>query len=185
MEYRAWCRELCDVTFDVWHGHVHSPPERGVSNLASHWLVTLSNCTLAQCMTLGLPGHLWTLSAHSRLTITPLKPSPQSSVISIHPDAHLTTTTLVNWRSTDAHLTTTTLDNLRWDGSYPGPMDNLMMATLMRWWPPWTHGQPDDGYPEMRWWLPWTWQRCLKPGTWTPWSGLDSKTTKKTPVSLH
>ena len=120
----------------------------GVSSLASHWLVTWSNCTLAQWMTLGLPGNLWTLSAHSRLTITPLKPSPQSSVISIHPDAHLTTTTLVNWRSTDAHLTTTTLDNLRWDGSYPGPMDNLMMATLMRWWPPWTHGQPDDGYPD-------------------------------------
>ena len=46
-----------------------------------------------------------------------------------------------------------------------------MMATLdhgqpqMRWWLPWTHGQPDDGYPDEMmasldpwttwWWLPW------------------------------
>ena len=69
-----------------------------------------------------------------------------------------------------------------------------MMATLdhgqpqMRWWLPWTNGQP-----QMRWWLPWTtwwwlpwtWQRCLKPRTWTIWCGLDCRTTKKTPVSLH
>ena len=80
-----------------------------------------------------MPGLLWTLSVHPRLTITPLKPRQISSVFSIYPDAHWTTTTLDNWR---------------WDGSYPGPMDNLMMATLMRWWPPWTHGQPDDGYPD-------------------------------------
>ena len=130
-----------------------------------------------------MPGLLWTLSVHPRLTITPLKPRQISSVFSIHPDAHLTTTTLDNWR---------------WDGSYPGPMDNLMMATLMRWWPPWTHGQPDDGYPdEMLTYnlrcratlalrtpeTPGTLAREAKqittPGTWTPWCGLDSRTIKK------